>query len=190
MFLFSRKCHYKVSFSALSAFWWVIKIDSSVFCMFSVWSCHELKAGFHPRLFCLCLNANVSFHFRSYHFFWSRVFFVTLSFKRAGLAYAWTWVILYLTETIWYRGRLILRFGTCLEKTLQDMAASYVPYSPDCSFSFTFEMPIIWSMCVDYVLWIKWIGKLSCLAMEFSFLKCSTESFVPVQKGEIYSRRQ
>lgn len=148
--------------------------------MFSVWSCHELKAGFHSRLFCLCLNADVSFHlisfyFTSYCFFWSRGLSVRLSYNRAGLAYAWIWKIMYLTENIWYSGCLILRFGTCLEKILQDMAASYVPYSLGCSFSFTFEMTIIGSMCVDYVLWIKWIGKLSCLAMEFSSLKFSTE---------------
>lgn len=37
--------------------------------MFSGWICHELKAGFHARLFCLCLSANVSFHFTSYCFF-------------------------------------------------------------------------------------------------------------------------
>lgn len=39
-------------------------------------------------------------------------------------------------------------------------------------------------MCVDYVLWMKRIGKLSYLAMEFSSLKCSSGLSFQCRKGK------
>lgn len=139
--LFSRKRHHKASWFVLSAFWWVIKIGCSAICVFSVWSCHELKARFHPRLFCLCLNANVSFCLTSHCFFLELRPFCYTQFQEVwpclclNIVSDWDHVVQW-----WVNFKI---FGTCLEKALQDMAASYVPYSLNRSFSFTFQFPIM-----------------------------------------------
>lgn len=176
-----------MSYFVLSDFWWVIKTGSSSICGFSIWSCHELMAGFHPRLFCQCLNANVSFCLTSHCFFlelrpfcnsepqkvWPCLWLNTGSFVSD-----WD----YLVEW-WFKIFLYL-----FRKSFAGYGCMLCFYSLSCSFSFTFEFPIMWSMCVDYVLWMKWIGKLSYLAMEFSSLRCSSASLIPVQKGKIYNR--
>lgn len=115
---FPRKCHYKVSCSIHSAFWWVIKIGSSSICVFSFWRCCEFMAGFHLRLFCSYLITDVSFCLTSHCFFFLELRPFCNSFKRSGLAYGWIWVILHLTETIWYSGGLILRFLVLVQKKL------------------------------------------------------------------------
>lgn len=176
-----------MSCSIHSAFWWVIKIGSSSICVFSFWRCCEFMAGFHLRLFCSYLITDVSFCLTSHcFFFWSWDLSVIVSRGLALLMVEYGSFCIWDHLVQWWFNFKI--FGTCSEKALQDMAASSVPYSLSWSFSFTFEFPIMWSMCVDYVFGMKWIGKLSYLPMEFSSLKCSSVSFIPVQEGEIYNR--